>query len=136
MTKNIGSVSVTFIVLDTTSLVGKYSDRSDPKQRAWLASQLSSCKSTWIVVAGHHPIYAIGEHGPTPELQNLKPLLKAAGVAFYAAAHDHSLQHINGDGTGVEYVVSGAGKGCHNAFKQTQGRVPGFMQKFFWSSAW
>ena len=36
----------------------------------------------------------------------------------------------------MDYVVSGAGKGCANAFKQHEGSVPQGLQKFFWSSGW
>lgn len=45
---------------------------------------------TWLLVAGHYPIYSVGEHGDTSELQSyLQPLLQKYGVHAYFCGHDH-----------------------------------------------
>lgn len=77
-------------------------------QLQWLEHTLNSSKADWIVVAGHYPIFSGGEHGNTPELQEVvKPLLERYKVDAYLCGHDHTLQHLRSDG--IDYFVSGAG---------------------------
>ena len=48
-------------------------------QDDWLEKELGSCDSTYCIVAGHHPMFSIGTHGPTKKLnKKLKPLLEDA----------------------------------------------------------
>ena len=50
---------------------------------------------TWLLVAGHYPIYSVGEHGDTSELKSyLQPLLQKYNVHAYFCGHDH-LSGIN-----------------------------------------
>jgi tartrate-resistant acid phosphatase type 5 len=50
---------------------------------------------TWLLVAGHYPVYAQGEHGDTKELMTtLLPLLREFRVDAYLAGHDHISQHL------------------------------------------
>jgi hypothetical protein len=45
---------------------------------------------TWLLVAGHYPIFSMGEHGDTSELQTyLLPLLQKHNVHAYFCGHDH-----------------------------------------------
>ena len=45
---------------------------------------------TWLLVAGHYPVFSTGEHGDTSELKNyLVPLLEKYRVHAYFCGHDH-----------------------------------------------
>lgn len=45
---------------------------------------------TWLLVAGHYPVFSTGEHGDTSELKNyLVPLLQKYRVHAYFCGHDH-----------------------------------------------
>ena len=60
--------TIRIVWIDTTPLIDKYRNESDKypdackqdisKQLSWLESVLASAKEDWIIVAGHHPIYA------------------------------------------------------------------------------
>mmetsp|Transcript_9282 Transcript_9282/g.13986 ORF Transcript_9282/g.13986 Transcript_9282/m.13986 type:complete len:443 (-) Transcript_9282:100-1428(-) len=83
-------------------------------QLEWIDNTLAAAalKSNWIVVAGHYPIYSIGEHGDDQYLiDDLLPLLLDHGVHAYFAGHDHLHQHIYKDG--LHHITSGnsAGRG-------------------------
>jgi tartrate-resistant acid phosphatase type 5 len=80
----------------------------------WIDSTLAaaSARSNWLVVAGHYPIYSMGEHGDDSYLVNdLLPILKEHNVHVYMAGHDHNHQHIFKDG--LHHIISGnsAGRG-------------------------
>ena len=50
---------------------------------------------TWLLVAGHYPVFSAGEHGDTGELkQYLLPLLETYNVDAYFCGHDHISEHI------------------------------------------
>jgi 3',5'-cyclic AMP phosphodiesterase CpdA len=45
---------------------------------------------TWLLVAGHYPVFSTGEHGDTSELKSyLLPLLTKYKVHAYFCGHDH-----------------------------------------------
>jgi 3',5'-cyclic AMP phosphodiesterase CpdA len=50
---------------------------------------------TWLLVAGHYPIFSRGEHGDMSELiGNLLPLLIQYNVSLYLCGHDHISEHL------------------------------------------
>ncbi len=117
------SVSVHFVAVDTSPFVKSYHD--DPNngnmeynvsnadtalQMQWLDSVLASGSPDWLVVYGHHPVYAAeGRHGSTEELiGNFVPLFNQYGVDVYFCGHNHSLELIKTE-TQTLYVTSGGG---------------------------
>ncbi|KAK3270629.1 hypothetical protein CYMTET_20983 [Cymbomonas tetramitiformis] len=82
-------------------------------QMKWIISTLEESDADWVLVAGHHPVWSVSQHGPTEELvEELIPLFEAHGVALYMNGHDHNMQHHRGtDGTSVAYLTLGNGGG-------------------------
>ena len=97
-----------FVMLDTVTLAGN-SDVRDPstgdltaeltgdrlpgpadaaaagEQMNWLHNTLKASNATYLVVAGHYPIWSICEHGPTSYMvDNVKPLLKKWATPAHA----------------------------------------------------
>merc|ERR1711953_1148996 len=74
-------------------------------QLQWIEDTLKSSTADYVVVAGHYPVYSVGDHGPTSRLSPKNfPLLQKYGVSAYLCGHDHSQQHID-TGDGVQYQV-------------------------------
>jgi 3',5'-cyclic AMP phosphodiesterase CpdA len=86
-----------------------------PEERAqqldWLKAELATPRTTpWLVVMGHHPLYNNGHHGNTQALiDDWGPLFQEHGVDFYFCGHDHDLQHMEFEGLGTSFVLSGGG---------------------------
>ena len=87
-----------FIIPNNVSII--YSGISVSVQAARIQNQLKNIdamladatdkKPTWLLVAGHYPVYSAGEHGDTSELTNyLVPLLRKYSVDAYFCGHDH-----------------------------------------------
>lgn len=107
------------IYIDTVPLIDKYRKESDKypdaakqsieKQLAWLEETLKSAKEKWVVVIGHHPIYA-----ETPKDGNeradmqkrVAPLLKKYNVDMYICGHIHNFQHVKQQDTNIDFVVN------------------------------
>jgi hypothetical protein len=63
---------------------------------------------TWLLVAGHYPIYSVGSHSDTSELINyIADLFPKYNISAYLCGHDHISEHLELHGT--HYFVSGAG---------------------------
>ncbi|RYH02094.1 hypothetical protein EON65_47975 [archaeon] len=63
---------------------------------------------TWLLVAGHYPVFSAGSNGDAKELQQyLLPLLQEYHVHAYICGHDHISEHLHHQG--VEFFVAGAG---------------------------
>ena len=137
-------VSVRVVFLDTTPLIGRYQKETEKypdacKQDAegqlkWLEKTLSEATEDWVIVVGHHPIYA--ETSKNQEERDdmqarLLPILKShKNVALYVCGHIHNFQHIKIQGDDIDYVVNSAGSLARKV-KQTEGTVfcspePGF----------
>jgi hypothetical protein len=109
-------VSIDLIMMDTTNYTGINkgdvypSTVADLTQQVWLEEALSTSTATYIIVAGHYPVYSVCEHGNTETLVvNLKPLLEKY-EAHYFSGHDHCAEHIVVEN--VNYWLNGMGHGC------------------------
>lgn len=137
-------VTLRIVFIDTTPLIGRY--RQDPgvypdackqdeqAQLQWLDRTLSQAKEDWVIVVGHHPIYAEtpkAEAERTDMQQKVMPILhKYNNVAIYACGHIHDFQHIQKKGDPIDYVVNSSASQARKA-KPIDGTVfcssePGF----------
>ena len=112
--------TVRFVMVDTTPLMSKnrnesqkYPDASkqdNTKQLAWVDSVLTSAKEDWVIVVGHHPIYAETpkDSSERKDMQNTlgKVLAKHKNVAMYLCGHIHNFQHICAEGSSIDYIVN------------------------------
>jgi hypothetical protein len=81
----------------------------DPKQIAWLESQLRDSGSDWKVCYFHHPLYSSARfHGPATDLrQSLEPLFIKYGVDVVFAGHEHVYERVHPQ-HGIYYFTEGA----------------------------
>jgi metallophosphoesterase superfamily enzyme len=124
--KQMDSVSVRLVILDTQSLVMglRNSDRpgfsrsNAEKQLAWVDSVLSVAKEQWIIVVGHHPVYsALPSRKNTKELvEYLNPVMNKYHADFYIGSHDHIFQHLKDSIGKIDYFVNTAGSYVRDAY--------------------
>ena len=84
----------------------------DEAQWTWIQATLEASTADWIIVVGHHPVWSVGEYGPTwPLVERLAPLMESAGVALYICGHEHQMEHFRSEphASGVDYLVVGNG---------------------------
>ncbi len=89
---------------------GKYAVSAETTKQhlEWIEQTLAASTATWLIVAGHYPIYSMAEHGDTSDLiDRLDPLLRKYRVNAYINGHDHVLQHLSWHG--IEYFTCGHG---------------------------
>jgi 3',5'-cyclic AMP phosphodiesterase CpdA len=106
------------VYIDTPPLIDKYreddkypdaSKQNMDKQLAWIDSVLNVSKETWIIVVGHHPIYAETpktESERTDMQSRVGKILKKYNVDYYICGHIHNFQHLRVDGSGTDFVVN------------------------------
>ena len=143
-TFNEDGTTLRIVFVDTTPLISKYREESDKypdackqdndAQLEWLDATLSQAKEDWVIVVGHHPIYA---ETPKDDVERtdlqrtLLPILKKYNnVSLYACGHIHNFQHIKMKGDSIDYVVNSAGS-LARSVKPVEGTVfcssePGF----------
>ena len=112
--------TIRVVFLDTTPLIDSYRENSAvypdackqdmQAQLSWLDETLKNAKEDWVVVVGHHPIYAETSKKENERLDMQKRLLpilhKYNNVAIYACGHIHNFQHIQKKGDNIDYVVN------------------------------
>lgn len=127
-----GDTSLLVVFLDTPPLIDKYRKKSDTypdatKQDAdaqlkWLDSVLSDASEDWIVVVGHHPIFAStdkSESERTDMQKRVDTILRRHNVDMYICGHIHNYQYIKKPGSKIDYVVNTSG---------SKTRVPGDIE--------
>lgn len=123
------------VFLDTTPLIDgyrqskRYPDAGKQvvdEQLQWLDTTLKEAKEDWIVVVGHHPIYAETKKDIVEQKdmqRRLLPILhKYNNVSMYVCGHIHNFQHIRKNGDTIDYVVNSAGS-LSRKVKPTDGTV-------------
>jgi predicted MPP superfamily phosphohydrolase len=93
--------SVRFFALETTY--------AEPKQLAWVESELKGTTDEWKIAYFHHPLYSDGgRHGSNVELRVvLEPLLVRYGVAVVFSGHEHVYQRTTPQ-KGITYFIEGS----------------------------
>lgn len=107
------------VFLDTTPLIDKYRKKPDTypdaaledidAQLDWLDKTLSDSSEDWVIVVGHHPVYADTDKSETErkDMQTrVDPILRKHNVAMYICGHIHNFQHIKRDDSPVDYIVN------------------------------
>lgn len=115
-------VSLRLVFVDTTPLIESYhTDSRYPdvafqdveRQLAWMDSVLTQASEDWVVVVGHHPVYAeTGKDVAEQEAlqRKLMPIMQRSGkVKAYVCGHIHNFQHIRAADDDIVYVVNSAG---------------------------
>lgn len=130
-----GGVSVRLVFLDTTPMMDKYQNDTDTypdacrqdykRQLAWADSVLTMAKEDWVLVLGHHPIYADtgkDESERTDMQQRLNSVLtKHKNVSMYICGHIHNFQHIRKPGCDIDYIVNTSGSLSRKKVKAVDG---------------
>ena len=130
-------VTVRIVMVDTTPMIDKYREETDKyadasksdwkEQTAWLDQVLSGADEDWVLVVGHHPIYAYtdkSESERTDLQQRLDPVIRKYGnVDMYLCGHIHTFQHIRKDGCDIDYVVNTSGSLSREDVQPTDGTV-------------
>lgn len=113
-------LSLRVVFIDTTPLINRYRKeyttypdarkQNDVAQLQWLDETLRNAHEDWVIVVGHHPIYA-ETNKPQEERDDMQkkvlPLLhKYNNVALYACGHIHNFQHIRKSNDKIDYVVN------------------------------
>jgi 3',5'-cyclic AMP phosphodiesterase CpdA len=86
------------------------SNYMDPKQTAWLETQLRDAGNEgWKICYFHHPLYSSGRfHGPDRDLRRtLEPLFVKYGVDVVLAGHEHLYERVLPQ-QGIYYFTEGA----------------------------
>lgn len=140
---NDDGISLRVVWVDTAPLIDKYRNESDKypdavkqdmkAQLAWIDSVLTASKEDWVIVAGHHPIYAETpkDESERQDLQNrLDPILRKHKVDMYIDGHIHNFQHVRTKGSDTDYITNSSGS-LSRKVKPTEGTVfcspePGF----------
>ena len=115
-------VTLRIVFIDTTPLIDKYRKKNGSypdaavqdtdTQLQWLDKILAEATEDWVVVAGHHPIYADTDK-PNSERTDMQKkvdtILRRHKVDMYICGHIHNFQHIRRPGSKTDYVVNTSG---------------------------
>lgn len=126
--------SVRIVWLDTTPLIDKYRKDSDKypdarledmdAQLRWLDQVLGSAKENWVIVVGHHPVYAYTDKSEKERQdmqERLIPILERHHVDFYTCGHIHNFQHIRMPGSDIDYIVNSSASLSREEVRSVQG---------------
>lgn len=115
--------TIRLVMIDTSPLLDKYREDTEKypdagkqdmdRQLAWIDSVLTAATEDWVLVVGHHPIYAYTDKSESERLDMQKRvdsiLRKHGNVDMYLCGHIHNFQHIRKKGSDMDYVVNSSG---------------------------
>ena len=112
-------VTVRLVFIDTTPFIDKYhcekySDvnlQDIDAQLRWIEATRRDAKEDWVMVVGHHPMYAQTKKDIIEQQdmqRRLLPILQRyqQKVAMFVSGHIHNFQHIRRGSDGIDYVVN------------------------------
>ena len=113
-------VTVRLVLIDTTPMIDRYHHSSTypdidsqdvDAQLKWIDKTLNEASEDWVIVVGHHPMYAETKKDviEQKDMQSrLLPILQRYKnkVAMYVCGHIHNFQHIRRGNDGIDYVVN------------------------------
>ena len=116
-------ITIRMVMVDTAPLIDKYRKDSQKypdackqdinQQLNWIDSVLTSAKEDWVIVVGHHPIFAETGKDDSERLDLQKRLdsvlHKHANVDMYLCGHIHNFQYIRPKDSKIDYVVNTSG---------------------------
>lgn len=116
-------ITIRMVMVDTAPLIDKYRTDSQKypdackqdinQQLNWIDSVLTSAKEDWVIVVGHHPIFAETGKDDSERLDLQKRLdrvlRKHANVDMYLCGHIHNFQYIRPKDNKIDYVVNTSG---------------------------
>ena len=135
--------TVRIVWIDTTPLIDKYRQeftkypdacqQDIDTQLQWLDATLAAAEEDWVIVVGHHPIYAETSKDDVERLdmqRRVDTILRRHHVDMYLNGHIHNFQHIRMPGSTIDYITNSSGS-LSRKVKPTEGTVfcspePGF----------
>lgn len=110
------------VFIDTTPLIDKYRKNTATypdaaaqdmeAQLQWLDRTLAEAAEDWVVVVGHHPIFAYtdkAESERTDLRKRVDSIIRRHRVDMYICGHLHNYQHIRRPGSQTDYIVNTSG---------------------------
>ena len=128
-------VTVRIVMVDTCPMIDKYREDTEKygdaskedyqAQLEWLDDVLSGADEDWVLVVGHHPIYAYTDKSESERTDLQKRLdtviRKYGNVDMYLCGHIHTFQHISKGG--IDYVVNSSGSLSRDDVQPVDGTV-------------
>ena len=124
-------------MIDTSPMLDKYREDTEKypdagkqdmdRQLAWIDSVLTAATEDWVLVVGHHPIYAYTDKSESERTDMQKRvdsiLRKHGNVDMYLCGHIHNFQHIRKKGSDTDYVVNSSGSLSRTNVEPVDGTV-------------
>ena len=114
-------MTIRIVWVDTSPLINKYRENTelypdackqdDEAQLEWLDKVLAEATEDWVIVVGHHPIFADTTkdlYERTDMQQRLDPVLRRHHVDMYINGHIHNFQHVRVAGSDIDYITNSA----------------------------
>lgn len=129
--------TIRLVMIDTSPLLDKYREDTEKypdagkqdmdRQLAWIDSVLTAATEDWVLVVGHHPIYAYTDKSESERTDMQKRvdsiLRKHGNVDMYLCGHIHNFQHIRKKGSDTDYVVNSSGSLSRQNVEPVDGTV-------------